>query len=307
MNNSYTNSTASLASLIPTIVAKPSIRGGLDLAMPDLDRAAAPAVSETWTMGQSWTLQFASLPPMGRMTLDDLQGKVHLKVITGSLPSASLSLFAPPLTVRSTQVSADIIEAGPDGARIAILVELPTAPATIHSMDALRVNGPQSDRLTFARFDETELGRQVPAFQGLDAHFMPAFHILDTDGTQILFFHIWTTGKGVDLTPHDHSGAPTRDNPAFVETHWVFNNGTGRGGMYACDAQGQDRQGIVIQRGEEHGPFFKVDPARNALLRRDDGSILYGFHGWQAGNDDQPGQAYDVVGAFELNPDYARF
>jgi hypothetical protein len=130
---------------------------------------------------------------------------------------------------------------------------------------------------------------------------------VDTDGTQIVFIHFWTAGKGIDMTAHDHSGAPTADNPAFVETHWVFNNGTGYGGMYSCNAEGGDRRSIIIQRGEEHGPFFHVDPIGRAVVKRGDGSILYDLHGWQAGRDNSPQQSYDMVGAFELNPDYARF
>ncbi len=60
------------------------------------------------------------------------------------------------------------------------------------------------------------------------------------------------------------------------------------------------------QRGEEHGPFWQIDPHTGMPQRWANGAVEYGLHGWQAGVDEQPLQAYDFVAAFEINPNYAR-
>jgi hypothetical protein len=57
-----------------------------------------------------------------------------------------------------------------------------------------------------------------------------------------------------------------------------------------------------MQRGEEHGPFFVSDPTTGMAMRRENGAVEYPWHGWQAGTDDDAGQAFDFVAAFELNP-----
>ena len=58
-------------------------------------------------------------------------------------------------------------------------------------------------------------------------------------------------------------------------------------------------------RGEEHGPYFEIDPATKRPALHDNGAVKYGWHGWQGGTDDRQGQAYDFIAAFEINPDYA--
>lgn len=296
---------AVLADLPPVLKASPSARGGLDMTIPEQAKGAPTKASEMWRFGDSWTFQFASLAPGARLRLNHAAGKIYAKIITGDLPEVPLAQFGAAKQARSTDIKDDIIVAGDRGALLAILTELPTAAATIRHMDELVVDGPFSDILRFNRFDQTELGRTIPAFKGLDAYHMPGFHLLDEQGEQILFLHFWTTGKGVDLTAHDHSDIPSHDNPAFVETHWVFNNGTGSGGIYGVEAENR-RKKIPLQRGEEHGPFFRIDAKSRAILTRDNGSIFYDPHGWQAGTNDEPGQYYDFVGAYELNPRYAK-
>ena len=40
-------------------------------------------------------------------------------------------------------------------------------------------------------------------------------------------------------------------------------------------------------------------------MLRENGAVMYGWHGWEAGVDLLPDQAYDFVFAFEINPDFA--
>ena len=98
---------------------------------------------------------------------------------------------------------------------------------------------------------------------------------------------------------------PAARAPAFAETHWVFNSGAPGAGMYLCDAPGASRARFPMGRGQEHGPFFAVDPLTHRPRMRANGAVEYPWHGWQGGQDDQPGEAYDFVAAFETNPDFA--
>ena len=79
--------------------------------------------------------------------------------------------------------------------------------------------------------------------------------------------------------------------------------------MYHCetrDAPAQERVRTVMQAGEEHGPFFRLDEATGKPLLRPNGAVDYPWHGWQGGTDDQPGQAYDLVAAFEIYPEFVK-
>ena len=40
-------------------------------------------------------------------------------------------------------------------------------------------------------------------------------------------------------------------------------------------------------------------------MLRENGAVMYGWHGWQGGTDGLPDHAYDFVAAFEINPNFA--
>ena len=127
--------------------------------------------------------------------------------------------------------------------------------------------------------------------------------MLDRQGAEISYLNLWTAGQGVNLTTHNHGQAPHPTAPAFAEVHWVFYNGTGAGGMYNADTQqGPKTKRFPMQAGDEHGPFFAVDPSTGRPLLKPNGAVDYPWHGWEAGVNNRPGQSYDVVGAFETNP-----
>lgn len=274
-------------------------RLGLDIA---LQGRAACETSERWTVG-GWSLQFVRLQPNQMASLDQTSGSVHLKVIAGELANLGLGPFAAPKAVRQTRVDATEVTAGSSGAIFAVFTATDEVPARLYSMDQLAFGGPEADMFEWRSFHE-RFGADV--FEGVDAHIAPGFHLLDADGTEIVYVHFWTMGKGDDASTHNHSHRPSPRSPAFAEVHWVFNNGTGAGGMYECDAIDAPRSRIVMQRGEEHGPFWQIDPETRMPRLRPNGAVEYGWHGWEAGTDDDPARAYDFVAAFEINPDYAK-
>jgi len=254
-----------------------------------------------------WTIQFVKLGPGQKLSLDQSQGKIYVKSITGAPANTGQERFAVRKQARDTRVFEDHVEAAGDGAILTILTETPSVPDNIHTMGELSVSGPHQDVLFWTQFDQSSLAKGVDYFKGLDAHLLPGFHLLDKDGTEILYVHVWTAGKGVDMSAHDHSHRPSKKFPAFTETHWVFNNATGKAGMYDCLREDlSERKHTPMQRGFDHGPFWAVDEETGMPKLRENGAIEYGFHGWQAGTNDDNRQAYDVVAAFEMNPAYSK-
>ncbi len=276
-------------------------RLGLDIVLPG---ALTHEVSSIWHVA-GWDMQFVRLQPGEGVPLDQSKGIVYVKVITGALSSPALAPFAKPKSVRTTLVEGTEAIAGPQGAIFAVFTATDTVPDNIHTMDQLAIEGPHADILVWQSFYKRFRGAEI--FKGVDAHMVPGFHILDGDGTEIVYLHFWTMGKGADSSTHDHSRAPSRRAPAFAEIHWVFNNGTGQGAMYECAAPEAQRSLTGMQRGDEHGPFWTIDGATGMPSLADSGAVEYGWHGWQAGLDDGAAQAYDFVAAFEINPDYAPF
>lgn len=214
----------SLSEVAPNAPARISEVGeGLDITLSARPPSGTLAVSDIWTLG-GWTIQFVSLGTGQKLGLEQSQGKVYVKIITGALAGADQDRFAAYKQVRDTRVLAEHIEAGSEGALLAVMTETSAVSENIHSMSELGVTGPHSDILFWTRFDQSVIGKTIDYFKGLDAHLLPGFHLLDEDGTDIIYVHFWTAGKGVDMSPHDHSHRPSDAFPAFAETHWVFNN-----------------------------------------------------------------------------------
>lgn len=291
------------APLLSATISPSENREGLDIAFPDA--TGSVVVTDVWSVG-GWTLQFAKIAAGLALDLNQSAGNVYVKTITGGLSNIDQGPFTAPKQVRDTLVQEAAIEAGPDGAIVAVMIETPTA-TSIHSMDDLKVSGTNAELLAWCRFDESALAKGVDYFKGLDAHLLPGFHLLDEAGEELIYVHFWTAGKGVDLSAHNHAQPPSEKFPAFAETHWVFANGTGNGGMYDCDPNDRDiRRSIPMQTGQDHGPFWTVDTSSGLPKMRENGAIEYGYHGWKAGTNDEEGQVYDLVAAFELNPAYAK-
>ena len=106
---------------------------------------------------------------------------------------------------------------------------------------------------------------------------------------------------------HDHSDAPSVSAPAFCEIHEGMFNGTGEGGMV-------DHQGnlYVVREGNEHGPFWKIDPQTGRPVLRENGAVWYEPHKWQAGGTPEDAatgkgqfRKFDIWTAFEIAPEFA--
>lgn len=296
-----------LSDITPSAPARIADVGeGLEITLSARPESGALAVSDVWSFG-GWNIQFVSLGAGRTLGLDQSQGKVYVKIVTGALANTNQDRFAAYKRGRDTRVQDDHIEAATDGALLAVFTETAAVPGNVHSMSELGVTGPHREILFWTQFDQSSLAKNVPYFKGLDAHLLPGFHLMDEDGTPIIYVHFWTAGKGVDMSPHDHSHRPSAAFPAFAEVHWVLNNGTGQGGMYDCeDGDLHKRKSLPLQRGEDHGPFWAIDGETGMPKLRENGAVEYGLHGWQAGSDDDDGQAYDVVAAFEMNPEFAK-
>ena len=275
------------------------------MALGRPDARSGVATSDIWKVG-GWTIQFARLASGRQLGLDQNEGKVYIKVLTGRLADIDRGPFAARKQVRDTLVSKGAVQAGDDGATLVVFTETGLVPDVIDSMNMLDIRGPLAETLQWVSFKK-KFGKFTDIFDDLDAHLLPGFHLRDEAGEEIVYLHFWTAGKGVDCSTHDHSQAPAIAAPAFAEVHWVFQNGTGRGAMYECQAIGAGERVLTpLHRGQEHGPFWVSDPATGLPQRKANGALQYGFHGWQAGDDDSPGQSYDFVSAFEFNPDYAK-
>ena len=286
-------------------VTRNTERGNLDLHFADAATLTAPIVTGEWTFGGR-KIGFAQLPPKGSLSLDQTAGQIFVKVVTGALASPGRTPFCEPRGILNTVVTDAEIKAGGEGALVAILTVPDDAPGTISSMDQLAFQGPQADALQWRTFEQ-QFGQFMDYFNGLDCYIGPGFHLLDQAGEEITYVNIWTAGKGVDMSTHNHGQDPSPQFPAFAEIHWTIANGTGKGGMYETPAPGADeRTRLPVQAGEEHGPFFDYDAASGEPKVLDNGAVSYPWHGWQAGTDDTPGQAYDVIAAFETAPKFAR-
>ncbi len=278
-------------------------RGGLNIQFDT--NAGGVQVSQEWTMAGR-VLQFAHLAPGSSLGLDQSRGDVYAKVVTGSLTSPERTPCCTPRGIVDTQVREGEIEAGADGALVAVITATPQAPQPITSMSQLAFEGPSAEALQWRSFDE-QFKQFTDYFEGADAYIGPGFHILNEAGDEVTYVNIWTAGKGVDLSTHDHGQDPSPMMPAFAEIHWTVSNGTGKGGMYETPEPGApDRQRYPVQTGEEHGPFFAFDPQTGEPRLRENGAVDYPWHGWEAGTDNAPGQAYDVIAAFETAPKFIR-
>lgn len=296
-------STFNLATATPNIAAsKHPTRFGVSLPM---GQRAGTSISPVWTLA-GWTLQFVRLAPDDQLELDQSQGDVFVKVIHGALASPSRKVYPDVGALVSTHLDSDTITAGPHSALLAIYIRTPDAAAELSEMDQLEVEGRLADALVWQTFED-RYTHVTPYFDGLDAHLVPGFHLLDDDGAEIAYVFFWTAGKGVDLSTHNHGHRPSDAAPAFAEVHQVLYNGTGKGGMYTTAEPGAaERDRLPMQSGEEHGPFFVIDPATGKAKQRENGAVEYPWHGWQGGEDGRAGQRYDLVCAYEITVPYSQ-
>ncbi len=237
-------------------------------------------LSPCWRMA-GWRMQFVHLPAGDSLTLDTALGRYFAKVVTGRLVTPDLNPFAARFSVRSTLVEGAVIVADQD-TLMAVFQETVEVPENVTNVTDLAITGVHADACQWRSF-ETRFGGAIPAFNGVDAHMCGGFHLLNPELTEICYVNLWCAGQGVNLTTHNHAHPPHPQAPAFAEVHWVFNNGTGEGGMYCADsADGDKTATFPLTRGEEHGYFFAVDEAGHPQ-QLSNGAVEYPWHGWESG------------------------
>jgi hypothetical protein len=273
-------------------------RGGIDLCF-DLTAEKTIQLSEVWTIA-GWEIRFMFLPPHQML---ELEGKTHyLKVIVGELANLGRTCFAENYSVRSTLLEKPQVSSGAHGLLCALLTETPDLLPNIHDMSDCVFAGPMAQHLEWKSFRE-RFGASTDYFEQLDNHMADGFHLLDLKESEITYVNFWTCGKNGDVSTHNHAQDPSPLGPAFAEIHLVLNNGSGNAGMYKTEGPDSDaREVFVMKRGDEHGPFFEHHAGKPVFLGN--GAVRYPWHGWQSGNDDKDIQSYDLVAAFEINPDY---
>jgi hypothetical protein len=282
-------------------VVKHPARFGVSLSMGP---GSETRISPVWTMA-GWRLQFVRLSPGDSLLLDQQAGAVFVKVIQGSLSTPARRAYPAAGEVVTTRLAQPVITASTAGALVSIYTRTPEAPPVISQVSQLVVGGPMAEAFAWQTFEQ-RYSAFTPFFNGADAHLVPGFHLLDNDGAEIAYVFFWTAGKGVDLSTHNHGNTPNPNAPAFAEVHQVLYNGTGCGGMYRTPEPGAaERSRLPMYIGEEHGPFFVI--ATNGMAKlRENGAVEYPWHGWQAGEDGYPGQAYDLVCAYEITAPYSK-
>ncbi len=295
-----------LDSALPNVTPmKHPTRPGITLGMGS---AAGTRISPVWQMGP-WQLQFVTLAGGETLSLAPVAGERHVKVILGSLEEPRRRAYPAVGSVVTTRVTKNSVTAGSAGALISIFTASAAVDGSLDAMEQLRITGPLDAHLGWQSFEQRFSGF-TPFFNDKDAHLAAGFHLLDTvdsDGPEICYIYFWTAGKGVDLSTHNHGNTPSELSPAFAEVHQVLNNGTGSGGMYRTAEPGAaERTRLPMQRGDEHGPFFEIDAGTGLARLRANGAVEYPWHGWEAGNDDRPGQQYDLVAAYEITAPYSK-
>ncbi len=273
-------------------------RGGIDLCF-DLTDKEKIQLSDAWTIA-GWKVRFLFLPPHHTLELEDENH--YLKVIVGEIVNLGRHCFAEDYTVRTTRLQKSRLLSGSQGLLCALLTETPDLLQNIHHMPGCAFSGPMAQHLVWKSFKE-RFGDFTDYFDDLDNHMADGFHLLDAKKSEITYVNFWTCGKNGDVSTHNHAQDPSPAGPAFAEVHLVLNNGTGKAGMYETQGPDADARKVhVMQRGDEHGPFFEHEAGKPVML--DNGAVKYPWHGWQSGNDDQRAQSYDLVAAFEISPDY---
>ncbi len=274
-----------------------SERGNVNVRFEDTRQLE---ISPEWQLGVR-TIYFAWIPAGQSLALSERDQRTLVKVIAGGLIEPQRFAFCEPKGRQNNLFEGDQLLAGENGALVTIVREDSQAPSAVLTMQELGFSGPHSEALQWRTFEQ-QYGEVTGAFDGADAYVGPGFHLLDASGEETCFLNIWTAGKGVDLTTHNHGHNPSPLAPAFAETHMVICNGTGSGGMYECDAPGFPKTRYPLPAGYEHGPFFEIDEASGLPVMRENGAVAYPWHGWEAGTDDDPQQSYDLVFAFETSP-----
>ncbi|CAF3963763.1 unnamed protein product [Rotaria sordida] len=154
----------------------------------------------------------------------------------------------------------------------------------------------------FVRYDQYD---SRPYFKDLEFYNLKGFGINFADNDEPLcYMQLWTAGQGVNAGVHNH------EKDKFCEVHVCIINGSGEGGMHYLSSSKQDYdplttpdsafEKLVVPSFYEHGPLWDID-AQNKPVLRNDSTVVYPWHKWQAGINRSFNQSFDVWIAVEYN------
>ncbi|CAF1460644.1 unnamed protein product [Rotaria sp. Silwood1] len=270
------------------------------------------------------TLSLEILPPYSSRHVDNT---TYIKVLSGRIiwTDSSKKSYQPvnhsrtflfkPRTAASLEIHSDNdrIATGSEGALL-IVFETRDKSNNIHRIEdiqkilienSLPEYSPQDARkltFQFIRYDQYDSAQQ---FKGLEFYNMKGFRIKFADNDeQLCYMQMWAAGQGVNAGVHNHA------KDFFCETHVCLINGSGQGGIHYLNDSKEDYdplttpdsvfEKLIVPSFYEQGPLWEID-AQNKPVLRNDSTVVYPWHKWQAGIDRSFNQSYDVWIVFEFN------
>ncbi|CAF1185859.1 unnamed protein product [Rotaria sordida] len=270
------------------------------------------------------TLSLEILPPYTSRHVDN---NTFVKVLSGiitwtnssieshKLVNHSRTILFEPRTVAPLDIHSDNdrITTGSEGALLIVFKTLNDS-SNNHQIDdiqkviienSLPDYYPQETRqlnFQFVRYDQYDSSEQ---FKDLEFYNMKGFGIKFADNNDYLcYIQLWAAGQGVNAGVHNHA------KDFFCETHVCLINGSGKGGMHYLNSSKQDYdplttpdsafEKLTLPAFYEHGPLWDID-AQNKPVLRNDSTVVYPWHKWQAGINRSLNQSFDVWIVFEFN------
>jgi len=205
---------------------------------------------------------FAKLKPFISMPLNK-NFTHYVKVLRGRLRRPSRGILISQKK-RSLLVEEDEIQAGEEGAIVAVFVRKGSVPQRVDNVNNFLVKSPEGAELEWKHI--SEMIPDDPEFATKDMYYTRPQILIE--GYR---FNFWYAGPYVHCGIHNHSQEPV----PFKEIHLNL-IGT-KGGMvkYAGTTVDTEIERIILLPGEEHGPFWTIKEEK----------VFYGWHAWEAGED----------------------
>ena len=266
------------------------------------------------------TLLLEILPPFHSRQIDNY---TYIKVLWGDLIwidsltkiNQSRTIFCRARSVCSLEIHSENnqIQAGSQGALIFIhkIYDRLHNLSPVENINKLIIKNSLPEyyseelrQLTFqfVRYDQYQ---SDPQFKNVEFYNLKGFDIKFADNDESLcYIQLWAAGLGVNAGVHNHA------KDTFCEIHVCLLNGNGKGGMHYLNSSTQEYDPLLTSDSEfqilplpifyEHGALWDID-AQNKPILRTDGTVVYPWHKWQAGNNASLNQSFDIWSVFEFS------
>jgi hypothetical protein len=274
------------------------------------------------------TLLLVIIPPNSSYLVDK---NTYVKVLFGTimwtdsakgsqqLVEHSRTVFTEPRTVASLEIDSDNqrVKTGYDGCLLIVFKTHDNINGThlVEDMNKLMINNslpeyfPEDARQLIFQFDRYDKYDARPQFKDLQFYNMKGFKINFIDNNeQLCYIQFWAAGQGVNAGVHNH------DKDTFCEIHVCLINGSTKGGIHYL-TNSKERydplttpdtafKQLPLPVFYEHGPLWDIDKQNKPILRND-GTVVYPWHKWQAGINTSLNQSFDIWAAFEFNNQFS--